>query len=57
MEETHKVAAKIKQTTDIMTSKINEQGAILDDIEGHVIETKKNTENANKEIVKANDLS
>ena len=38
-------------------NKINEQGAILDDIEGNVKETEDNAKKAKQEITKADEMS
>lgn len=57
LEDIHAVSKKIKSTTDTMAQKLNEQGAILDDIEANVQETKVNTEKAKKEISDADKMS
>ena len=57
LEDIHKISEKTKDTTNYMVKQIDDQGAILDDLEGPIIETKKNTENAKKEIVKAEETS
>lgn len=57
LENIHVVSKKIKDTTDVMAQKLNEQGAILDDIEANVQETKVNTEKAKKEIAEADKIS
>ncbi len=40
-----------------MVNKLNEQGAILDDIEGNVIKTEDNAKKAKQEITKADEMS
>lgn len=57
LQEIHKTSALIKDTTDIMAQKVNEQGEMLDNVEAHVIKAEDNVDKANKEINKANDLS
>ena len=57
LQEIHKTSALIKDTTDIMAQKLNEQGEMLDNVEAHVIKAEDNVEKANKEINKANELS
>ena len=57
LENIHQTAANIKDTTDKMKQQINEQGAILNDIEVKVDETKKNAEKGKKEITEANEIS
>lgn len=57
LQEIHKTSALIKDTTDIMAQKLNEQGEMLDNVEAHVIKAEDNVEKAGKEINKANELS
>ena len=57
LQEIHKTSALIKDTTDIMAQKLNEQGEMLDNVEAHVIKAGDNVEKAGKEINKANELS
>ena len=57
LQEIHKTSALIKDTTAIMSQKLNEQGEMLDNVEAHVIKAEDNVEKANKEINKANELS
>jgi t-SNARE complex subunit (syntaxin) len=57
LQEIHKTSAIIKDTTDIMAQKLNEQGEMLDNVEAHVIKAEDNVEKAGKEINKANELS
>ena len=40
-----------------MAQMLNDQGAILDDVEANVQETKQNTEKAKKEIIEADKIS
>ena len=42
LQEIHGVSSQIKDMTDTMINKVNEQGAILDTIEGNVIESEDN---------------
>ena len=57
LQEIHKTSALIKDTTDIMAQKLNEQADLLDNVEAHVNKAEDNVEKANKEINKANELS
>ncbi len=57
LENIHKTAALLKDTTDQMAVNVNKQGAMLDEIETNVITSKENAEKAKKEIVKADELS
>ena len=57
LQEIHKTSALIKDTTAIMSQKLNEQGEMLDNVEAHVIKAEDNVEKAGKEINKANELS
>ena len=57
LQEIHKTSALIKDTTDIMAQKLNEQGEMLDNVEAHVNKAEDNVEKAGKEINKANELS
>ena len=57
LQEIHKTSALIKDTTDIMAQKLNEQGEMLDNVEAHVMKAEDNVEKAGKEINKANELS
>ena len=57
LEDIHKTSALIKDTTDIMAVKVKEQADMLDNIENNVIKTEDNVDKANKEIIKANELS
>ena len=57
LQEIHKTSALIKDTTAIMSQKLNEQGEMLDNVEAHVIKAGDNVEKAGKEINKANELS
>lgn len=57
VENLREISAKIKDTTDFMSQKLNDQGVILDDIEGHVVETKNNVEKGKKEVEQANNIS
>ena len=57
LQEIHKTAALIKDTTAKMAENVHEQGEMLNDIEEKVIKTGDNVEKASKEINKANELS
>ena len=57
LENIHKTAAILKDTTDQMAQDLNKQGAQLEEIEANVITSKENAEKAHKEIVKADELS
>ena len=57
LEEIHKTAAILKDTTDQMAMEVEKQGGQLDEIEANVITTKENAENAKQEITKADELS
>ena len=57
MQDIHQISNEIKDISDSMVNKINEQGAILDDIEGNVIESEDNAKKAKQEITKADEMS
>jgi t-SNARE complex subunit (syntaxin) len=57
LQEIHGVSSQIKDMTDTMVNKVNEQGAILDTIEGNVIESEDNAKKAKQEIKKADEMS
>ena len=57
LENAYIASEKIKDTTDVMAQMLNDQGAILDDVEANVQETKQNTEKAKKEIIEADKIS
>ena len=57
LQEIHKTAALIKDTTDKMAQDVHQQGEMLNDIEEKVIKAEDNVEKASKEINKANELS
>lgn len=57
LENIHKTAALLKDTTDQMAVNVNKQGAMLDEIETNVITSKDNAEKAKQEIIKADELS
>lgn len=57
LEEIHKTAAVLKDTTDQMVLDVNNQGAQLDEIEANVITSKENAEKAKDEIIKADNIS
>jgi t-SNARE complex subunit (syntaxin) len=57
LQEIHKTAALIKDTTDKMAQDVHQQGEMLNDIEEKVVKTEDNVEKAGKEINRANELS
>lgn len=57
LQEIHKTAALIKDTTDKMAQDLVKQGEMLDDVEAHVVKAEDNVEKAGKEINKADELS
>jgi hypothetical protein len=57
LQNIHKTAAMLKDTTDKMAADVNQQGAVLDEIEAHVIASHENAEKAKEEIVKADEIS
>ena len=57
LQEIHGVSSQIKDMTDTMVNKVNEQGAILDNIESNVIESEDNAKKAKQEIKKADEMS
>ncbi len=57
LQDIHQISNEIKDISDSMVNKINEQGAILDDIEGNVKETEDNAKKAKQEITKADEMS
>ena len=57
MEAIHQTSAKIKDISDSMAKQLNEQGAILDDVEQNVETAKDNAVKAKEEITKADEMS
>ena len=57
LQDIHQISNEIEDISDSMVNKINEQGAILDDIEGNVKETEDNAKKAKQEITKADEMS
>ena len=57
LEDIHKTAAALKDTTDQMALVVEKQGAQLDEIEANVIKSNENAEKAKEEIVKADEIS
>jgi t-SNARE complex subunit (syntaxin) len=57
LEAIHQTSAKIKDISDSMAKQLNEQGAILDDVEQNVETAKDNAVKAKEEITKADDMS
>ena len=57
LEDIHKTAAQMKEITDKMAADLSNQGALLNDVENKVIESKENAEKAKKEISDAEKIS
>ena len=57
LESIHQTSAKIKDMTDTMAKQLDEQGAILDDIEANVNVAEDNANKAKEEITKADEIS
>jgi t-SNARE complex subunit (syntaxin) len=57
LQEIHKTAALIKDTTDKMAQDLVQQGEVLDDVEQHVVKAEDNVNKAEKEINRADELS
>ena len=57
LQEIHQISNEIKDISDSMVNKINEQGAILDDIGGNVTEAEDNAKKSKQEITKADEMS
>ena len=57
LQDIHQISNEIKDISDSMVNKINEQGAILDDIEGNVTEAEDNAKKSKQEITKADEMS
>lgn len=57
LEAIHQTSAKIKDMSDAMAKQLDEQGAILDDIEANVITAEDNAVKAKEEIKKADEMS
>ena len=57
LQDIHQISNEIKDISDSMVNKINEQGAILDDIEGNVVEAENNAKKGKQEITKADEMS
>lgn len=57
LEAIHQTSAKIKDISDSMAKQLNEQGAILDDVEQNVETAKDNAIKAKEEITKADEMS
>jgi t-SNARE complex subunit (syntaxin) len=57
LEAIHQTSAKIKDMSDSMAKQLDEQGAILDDIEANVITAEDNAVKAKEEIKKADEMS
>ena len=57
LEAIHQTSAKIKDISDSMAKQLDEQGAILDDVEANVITAEDNAAKAKEEIKKADEMS
>ena len=57
LEAIHQTSTKIKDISDSMAKQLNEQGAILDDVEQNVETAKDNAVKAKEEITKADEMS
>ena len=57
LQEIHKTAALIKDTTDKMAQDLVKQGEMLDNVEAHVVKAEDNVIKAGEEIKKADELS
>lgn len=57
LEEIHKTSAQIKDISESMAKKLDEQGVILDNIETNVKTAEENATKAKAEITQANELS
>lgn len=57
LQDIHQISNQIKDMSNTMVQKLNEQGAILNDIESNVIETEDNAKKAKQVITKANEMS
>ena len=57
LNQIHITSSQLKSMTDKMAKDLDQQGAILDDIEANVNQTKENTEKAKKEITEAEKIS
>ena len=57
LQDIHQTAAQMKEITDKMALDVNQQGAILDDIEGKVIDSEDKANKARQEIEEANKIS
>lgn len=57
LEAIHQTSAKIKDLSDAMVKQLDEQGAILDNIEQNVVTTEDNAKKAKEEITKADEAS
>ena len=53
LENIHQTAAILKETTDKIAIDLEKQGAILNDVEGNVLEAKENAEKSKQEIDKS----
>ena len=57
LESIHQTSAKIKDISDTMARQLDEQGAILDEVEANVITAEDNAKKAKNEIKKADETS
>lgn len=57
LNEIHKTSAMLKDVSDAMVKKLDEQGAILEVVEGNVIKAEDNAKKAKQEITEADEMS
>ena len=57
LESIHQTSTKIKDISDTMAKQLDEQGAILDEVETNVITAEDNAKKAKNEIKKAEETS
>ena len=57
LEKIYKVSAMLKDTTDKMAVDLNQQRALLDEIETHIDISYENAKKAKQEIIKADEIS
>ena len=57
LEDIHKTAAQMKEITDKMAADLNNQGALLNEVEDKVVETEENAKKAKQEIIDADKMS
>lgn len=57
LENIHQASQQIKEISDKMAQDVNEQGALLNNIENNVVEAEENAHKAKKEVIEANKIS